>query len=707
MPWVNQFPQTGIVALAGGKGTGKGKAIGALLQGRRWLSVTTLRSLARDQSAGWGGAFLNSADSAGGRLLKDGAPCDGAVVCVPSLLKVNELPANILVLDELPAILEMLLVSNLANKQGMRPLLIAEFERRVKEADLVLIASADLSDWALAYIEDIRAEKAFLVTSDRQPLDYPVRAFTGSKDQAIAEAFNAIKTLEPGKIILFHTDAKKLADTFSALLLEEGIENLLITSDTSGGDIEQGFLSSKGGDLPALVTSGIRAIVTSPSVKEGFSIEQNLECIHSVWDVSIGCSIGAESICQTLDRSRSQHIPRHIWVAPKGRAYSKISPSASASRFVEDFRRASSAKLRLVLQSLSPAVTESAKGLDWENRSGVLWTVAQIESQRNRGMGRLRDQVLALLEKEGKVITYAEPQATQGEAKLIATRLGTIRSRQELEWAQSVATAPAISESEAEALGHKEALSPDEKLSLEKFYLEKFYRTSITAADALWDQDGRRRSQIKHLEVILDPEKAEAIAANSIKNSPLTPQDWKAIKLQQEILEASGAAALIREIWAGAVTEIAPDRIAAIARFLKRHSKDVAIAFRFRNISKVSNTQAAFLALDWVGFQRVSQRQRLPGGKIGRRYFVDAEHLELLQKIVARRCDPPSEESIEDQGGGSAEWFDFAALEISLGLTGLPSDTTEDLIELYKSSPSQSTVEAIASIVSEIRAKSA
>ncbi|MEO1146311.1 MAG: hypothetical protein AAFY26_12040 [Cyanobacteria bacterium J06638_22] len=80
-----------------------------------------------------------------------------------------------------------------------------------------------------------------------------------------------------------------------------------------------------------------------------------------------------------------------------------------------------------------------------------------------------------------------------------------------------MAAAPAISESEAEALDYKEALSPDEKLSL-----EKFYRTSIIGADALWDQDGRRRSQIKFLKVILDPEKAKAIAASSTKNSPLT-----------------------------------------------------------------------------------------------------------------------------------------------------------------------------------------
>ncbi|MEO1146209.1 MAG: hypothetical protein AAFY26_11515 [Cyanobacteria bacterium J06638_22] len=61
----------------------------------------------------------------------------------------------------------------------------------------------------------------------------------------------------------------------------------------------------------------------------------------------------------------------------------------------------------------------------------------------------------------------------------------------------------------------------------------------------------------------------EAIAASSIKNTPLPPQTWKAIKLQRETLEASRTAALIREIWAGAVTEITPERIVAIAPIVR------------------------------------------------------------------------------------------------------------------------------------------
>ena len=272
----------------------------------------------------------------------------------------------------------------------------------------------------------------------------------------------------------------------------------------------------------------------------------------------------------------------------------------------------------------------------------------------------------------------------------------------------AIASAPAIDESEAETLTRQETLSPEEQLSLEKFYLEKFYQSKIAAADVLWDNSGRRRSQIRRLEAVLDPEKAEAITAASIKNSPTAPQDWKVIKLQQEILERSGAAALIRDIWAGQVVQLEGDRILAIAKFFKRHSKDVAIAFNFRNIGKVSDNQAAFLALDWVGLQRNRIRQRLPGGEIGSNYEIDLENLELFRAIAARRsADPPPELDLKDEGGGTGELLDSAGIQASLGLSGLPSDLAAELISLYQAAPGRETIEAIASIVTEIKAKTA
>jgi Domain of unknown function (DUF3854) len=126
---VDQLPQAGVVALYGGKGTGKSEAISLMLGDRPWLSFTPLVSLGRDQAASWGGVFINDGDQIGSQILKDGQPVQGASVCIPSLLKVCRVESEILVLDELTATLEFLLGSKLANKEGLRPLLLAEFVR--------------------------------------------------------------------------------------------------------------------------------------------------------------------------------------------------------------------------------------------------------------------------------------------------------------------------------------------------------------------------------------------------------------------------------------------------------------------------------------------------------------------------------------------------------------------------------------------------
>jgi len=93
----SELPREGIVALYGGKGSGKSKAIGELVKWRKWLSITHLSSLGRDQAAGWGGVFVNDGDQHDANLLKDGVPVNGGSVCVPSLLKVSAVDAEVLV----------------------------------------------------------------------------------------------------------------------------------------------------------------------------------------------------------------------------------------------------------------------------------------------------------------------------------------------------------------------------------------------------------------------------------------------------------------------------------------------------------------------------------------------------------------------------------------------------------------------------------
>ena len=693
---LDQYPRSGLLAFAGGTGTGKGEAIAQLVASQRWLSVTTLRSLARDQAAGWGGVFANAGDRHGDTFLKDGQPVNGGAVCIPSLLATKGIHANVLVLDELPTIQDFLLCSALANKNGLRPLLIAELERRIRDADLVMVASADLTEDALAWVEGIRGGRAYLVQSERQPLAYPCHIFlpTTQKDQAIADYLNQARAADAaGTITVFHSDSKATADRVAGALLEQGIKPLLITVDTSGGAIESAFLESKGADLPTLRLQGFGAIVTSPSVKEGFSLKYHTQLIDSVWGVFEGCSITAEAIAQTLDRVRSHTIPRYVWVAERGRAYSKLSKEETTPAFMREFRKASTTTHALARRSLLTEVDILAGGIDWDNNPHIQ-LLAAIETQRNQGMKALRARVETILKGRGKTIHPYTPRATLDQARAVRLRLKAIRSQQRVTRAIAIKDSPDLTEDQVKELEGVENLTPEDKLSLEKYYLRQFYRLEkVTADDVLWDGGGDRRHTIRHLEQVLKPALAMAKTAETITQNTTTPQDWGKAALQSQVLAASGAASLIRDIWAGGVVRLEQDRIEAIATWLRANPELFTQAFNFSNLSKVSDRQIAFHLLDWVGITRTSTRTR-ENGKVTRSYSVDQVNLKKLKALVERRShadpSPPTIDLLA--GGGSLP--EFADLPLAEAL---------DLTETWLTATTLDEKRAVLAVVEEVR----
>jgi TusA-related sulfurtransferase len=648
---VDQFPTSGITALWGPQGSGKGEAIAQMLGEATWLSVTTLRSLARDQAEGWNGVFINDGDIVSNRLLKDGQPVAGGSVCLPSLLKLRAYNPEILILDELPTITDFLTGSKLSNKDGIRPLLIEELSRKIREAQHVIVASADLREEGLRWIEDLRDEQAYLIRSTRLPLPWTCHVFDGKQSQAIAELLERVKNLPDGQLLTIHTDNKSLANKISALLLEQNCPNLLITSDTSGGEVESSFLSSKGQDIPALLAMGIKVIVTSPSVKEGFSIQHHTDKIDSVWGIFEGCSITADSAAQTLNRVRSL-APRFVWIAEKGRAYSKLSLATSIGEFLKDLKHSSSTKVELVRRSLKTETLAIALNIDWHAQN--LRLLADGEVRRNRGMKAFKHRVLENLKREGKTIAKYACQVTRDQAVRVSKRMEEIRSRLQLERAIAIASAPQITEAQVKELEKKQVLTPEELLSLERYYLEQFYRTTVTCDDVLWDKNGARRKQIRNLEMVLSPEKAERDTAASIEQNASTPQDWSRARLQLDLLERCGLVALICSIYAGEVVDLSPEQIAAIAACLRNDADEFTLAFNFRNPHSVSDMQLVGHCLDWCGLKRIAKRIRVEG-KPKWVYQINQDNLEELKAAIERRScvDLPPGISIETGEGRS------------------------------------------------------
>ena len=625
----SELPKSGITALHGGKGSGKSKAIGECLKLCRWLSITHLTSLGRDQSAGWSGVFVNDGDRHGSNLLKDGTPINGGSVCVPSLLKVAAVEVETLVLDEVTATLEFLLGSKLANKDGIRPLLLSEFIRRVKTAKSILIADADLTEESLQFIEEIRGERAYLVRSERKALTYDATMIDGSNAVAIALLQSRIAQA-PGKLFYINTDAKAHAETLAELLGKD--KTLLITGDTSGGEIESALLSSKGRDLPGLVAAGIRYIISSPSIVQGFSFEHHTNLIDSVWGFYSGCSISAHAIAQAPDRVRDSRVPRFFSIAKKGSAYSRLSQAQSVATFLKEFKQLNTTAARLVANSLTPDVTNTVESLDWQSQN--LRMLAAIEVRRNRGMGALRETLIALLRREGKQVEIVQPALSKAEIKAIAIAVSDARERVKNRHCEAVAAAKPLTKAEADALAEQsDPLTPEQVLSLERFYIGEFYRLEEVSVSAVaFDRNGRTRSQIKALEAVLSPDLAEEITAKSINQNPENPQDWNPLKVKVWLLEQSGAAALIRQIVTGEVNRLISDVITPIAQFIRSHSLEFQIAFSFRNIQNLSDQQiiGEILSRHAVKTKRCGNRNNL-------RYEVCQPELEEILALVKLR----------------------------------------------------------------------
>lgn len=633
-----ELPTSGLVVLVGAKGTAKSEAIGIMKGDRSWLSITHRRSIGRDQAAGWNGVLLQDGDRAGSQALKpDGSPASGAAVCFPSLLAAERLSREVGIFDETTAGLEFLLGSKLCNKDGIRPLLIEESERTIRDASLVILADADMTEETIAYFEAIRGERAYVVQSERKPLGYVVHNMTGKKNQAIAEFLRQAKEIPDGKFIYLNSDNKKLVNALEIVLTANGIKALTFTQDNSGETLQRSLIEGKGSNLHEFAMMGIKVFLSSPSITQGFSLTHNTDRIVSRWGIYTGGSISAQDIAQAPDRIRSD-APLYLSIAERGSAYSRLGRATNQKQFLKDFESVSTTSARLVRHSLSATAAAAVNAMDYQNRN--LLMLASIEVSRNLGMVALRETVLSHLRLEGKQIQDYAPAIDVAAAKLAGQKIAAAGMKLKADHAAAVESAADLTEDEAKILekkAEKQTLTLEERLSVEKHYLGIFYRLEkVKAVDVMLDCDGRTREQVRNLERVLDGSKAIAHTAESIDRNASTPQDWSKAAVQSWILEASGAGDLIRKLWSGEVTQITPELVEPIYQFVQDHSTHFKKAFGWGGAKKLSPMKTIGVMLDWVGIGRKSHRHRSEG-TIMRVYSIYNDRLEWLKMLIERR----------------------------------------------------------------------
>ncbi|MEL7227298.1 MAG: plasmid replication protein, CyRepA1 family, partial [Cyanobacteria bacterium J06576_12] len=362
------------------------------------------------------------------------------------------------------------------------------------------------------------ANQLFLIHNTFKPPGYAVRFIQAPDSSAIIAEL--LRDLKNGDRIYIATDSKRGSKRIHYLIeelqtqLKQDSSNLLLNSDTSGGDTERAFMENPDLHLSSVI---LQAVTGSPSTATGLSIEGNH--FDKVYGIFYGASSTDADMAQALGRVRAP-VPRVVWCAKYGRSFSKAGRETSPRALRSLLKQKTQANTLLIQASLSEVGSRSLSNYDWESDPHIhYWS--QIEAQRNRSMWSLRTALKVRLMHEGHQVETVTLNKNQQAHNL----LKEARDDLKMENALQVEAAVNLSPAEAKLLSQTESLEPEQRLALQKYEIAKFYNLPLEDVDAdvvLQDDGGRRRGRLLNLEWSQYPETAidVDVRALQVEQSP-------------------------------------------------------------------------------------------------------------------------------------------------------------------------------------------
>ncbi|MBW4660295.1 MAG: DUF3854 domain-containing protein [Drouetiella hepatica Uher 2000/2452] len=648
---LSNLPESGIIAIASSKGTGKTKFISSLVSDiEAVLSATHRVALGRNLCSRLGLNWRGDLDKVGGKFISGSGYTLRVGFCVDSLLSINpETFAGCdLVLDEVCQVVRHLLTSSTCAKDGKRPALLARFRELLSVARRVIIADADLDNATLSYLKELRdyqgvgAENQdrniFLIKNDYQSEGYPCRFLEAPDRTAItAEILEAVDEAKPGQVVFIATDSKGMSKSLATGILnaDPSKKVMVINSETSGGEIEREFMQSPD---RSLLEGCFDVVIVSPSMATGVSIEAQ-SVISKVFGVFTGGSSNDADMSQALGRVR-EGVERIVWCAKVGSNYSKVSRSALPSEFREHLQASTAATVRLVRSNLREDIAGEFEAYDWRVNPH-LDLFCRLSSEQNFSMRYLRQALLVRLKAEGNQVQI-EKHNSNPAIKLL---LSEIRSAQREIDAEELVAAEDLQYADLLALEQKEVMSPEEHKAIAKHYFKEFYALEeLSIFDVLWDNEGRRRGELLALEVQLEEGLAiertiKALEKQASWGKGACPWDVSTIELKRALRERLGFNELIVKItegWEWTIYDLKP--YADKARELSELSK---IVLNFSIHERVTDTQIIHQLLRQMGIEVEMLRfsSIVPGheGQKLRVYGLKESHWEIVSSVLSRR----------------------------------------------------------------------
>ncbi|MFE1746023.1 plasmid replication protein, CyRepA1 family, partial [Coleofasciculus sp. H7-2] len=473
-----ELPDSGIIAVQSGKGTGKTKLIAkAVAEAKRLLSLTHRVFLGRSLAKRLRYTWRNDADKGIGNYLDaSGRPTNRIGSCVESLIAIDpqKFVGCDLVIDEVCQVIKNLLTSSTCQKDGRRPALLARLHWLVKVAKRVIIADADLNDFAIDYIKKLRGDDSpvFLIRNDYQSTGYPCKVYESPSYALLLE--RAARLALEGKKIFIAMDSKKTSKLVEALT-SDGVQSgriLVVNGDTSGEAEQRQYIN----EIHNCVDK-YDILIATGSLATGVSIE--LPWFDEVIGIFEGISSDGD-IAQALARVRDP-VPRHIWISKTGKNFNSATKAEYASITKRELKTRYDREVLLIRSSLNPDLLPFVDApIDWDNcPHKQMW--AQTVSADNSSMWNLREYVIARLRHEGNNVQILEGSTDdidldfKAQVKEIKIEIDTARH-------EAVAKATILAPEEKEQLQAREALSTGERANLQKTAIAEF--TCTTEVDS-------------------------------------------------------------------------------------------------------------------------------------------------------------------------------------------------------------------------------
>ena len=549
---INILPKHGLIIPDGAKGTGKTELIEKATRGDDKAVLANVhrvflgRGLAARLNADYKDDLervthnkksfhLNEAGENSDRLVA----CSEGLIAMYSTVSsqfINSPKRKILVIDEVDQVFISFLMSSTCNKDGNRPVILSIYEEIIKAADLIILASADVSDIEINYVLAVRNKGQEPNTVNDFPVFYIKNEYVskGYNTYFIDHAEEMVKAIsmeiDCGGNVWVMFDSKAYSEEVYKTVCEDvastlkpGEKLLLINSNNSDEPEQIEFIKilSKPNNTEEITQflKQYRGVFVTQSLWTSLSVE--VPHFTSVY-AFLTCGISPDwDISQGLSRVRSL-VNRYIYCVKKGQQTPGIN-GYYASQIKKNLRTRTEINNRVIYSSLFSTFDPIANyNWGWNDNPNIE-AFCQYAARHNRSVANLKERLKARLEFEGNTILpyeycYADDIA-ELKAEMKAKRVETKTAKQE----RILFNTKVISDDDAKTIEQKRSkLTQDEQDKLELYHIGKFYK--LDGPDGLFarldknpednearaeleetyrnDNGGRSREQIKRLEYL-------------------------------------------------------------------------------------------------------------------------------------------------------------------------------------------------------------